>query len=169
MAETTRPREHTDWHVVKQNSEKCMICVDYYNNEDQIILKCCHTFHEKCFSEYEKTLTQYQYLLCPTCRTKITKLNPSSSTFLAPNVPLPLAIFDNVLPFYEPDLPLLEEPEQNMSEEDVMQTLGPVLPNIAMEALSNSNPVNIFLPGQTNKTDKGKKHFPHHNKSSIKF
>lgn len=46
------------------------------SNENRIIrLACSHTFHEECFSGYERHLPPYNSLACPVCRRRIPRMN----------------------------------------------------------------------------------------------
>ena len=56
--------------MVIQNQEKCVICLDEMNNNDELYFfpNCTHIIHQKCFIEY---MQNNSFNLCPICRKSI--------------------------------------------------------------------------------------------------
>jgi hypothetical protein len=53
--------------VNEDDKVECSIClIDFENNDDVTLLKCCHCFHKSCIEEWSKIKAE-----CPNCREKI--------------------------------------------------------------------------------------------------
>lgn len=51
----------------EEEKVECSIClIDFENNDDVTLLKCCHCFHKTCIEEWSKIKAE-----CPNCREKI--------------------------------------------------------------------------------------------------
>lgn len=69
-------RKRRERQKSKANASKdddvCPLCLDEFGTEATKMLKCCHCFHESCWSVcVEVTTRRQQELLCPMCRGKV--------------------------------------------------------------------------------------------------
>ncbi|MCL7033607.1 hypothetical protein MKW94_019180 [Papaver nudicaule] len=56
-------KSHTEKIIVLDDEEVCSVCLQDLNGGEAVVLKCSHTFHEKCMSEWSKRKPN-----CPMCR-----------------------------------------------------------------------------------------------------
>jgi len=69
-----------DGKVASNCMERCLICLDDYEPEDDLrLLKCKHAFHKNCVDQWLETGKNN----CPACRSKSVSTGPESPTSLA--------------------------------------------------------------------------------------
>lgn len=83
-------QESTEWKekeavsLTRSQSQTCAICYEFYrkDNEQQVILSCCHVYHPHCLNSFER-FVGFENRFCPLCRAgcyskKLTKVGSLS-------------------------------------------------------------------------------------------